>query len=224
MASGFKAQDVSKTIEHTLLQAFVTEDDIMKLCQEAIKYNFIAVCVNPIYVSLAYERLKGAPINVCTVIGFPLGTTFTEVKIKEALQAIENGASEVDMVMSISKFKSRKYDYVEQEIRRIKDALGGKILKVIIETCYLTDEEKVKAAKIAEKAGADYIKTSTGFGPAGAKIDDVKLIRSVLDPHVKIKASGGIRTLDQVIALIEAGADRIGTSSGVKIVEELLQR
>lgn len=223
MTTRYDIKDIAKTIDHTLLQAFATEDDIIRLCQEAIKFNFMAVCVNPIYVPIAYEKLKGTPIKVCTVIGFPLGATFKGVKVKEALQAIENGASEIDMVMNISKFKSGRYDYVEQEIKEVKNAIGDAVLKVIIETCYLTNEEKVKAAKIAEKAGADYVKTSTGFGPAGAKVEDLRLLKSVLSPSVKIKAAGGIRTLEQLIAFIEAGANRIGTSSSVKIMEQLLK-
>lgn len=220
----YDVKSIAKTIDQTLLQAFANEDDVVRLCQEAIKYDFMAVCVNPIHVPLVYEKLRGTGIKVCSSVGFPLGATFKEVKVKEALQSVENGASEIDMVMNISKFKSGKYDYVEQEIREVKDAIGDVILKVIIETCYLTDEEKIKAAKIVEKAGADYVKTSTGFGPAGAKIEDVKLIRGVIGPNIKVKAAGGIRTLQQVIEFMEAGADRIGTSSGVKIMEELLSR
>jgi len=214
---------VAKTIDHTLLQPHATEDDIRRLCNEAIQYGFAAVCVNPIYVPLAYQVLKGTDIKVCTVVGFPLGSTFREVKVEEARRAVEEGASEVDMVISLPMLKSRRYDYVEEEIREIKRGIGGNILKVIIECCYLTDDEKVAAARIIERAGADFVKTSTGFGPSGAKIEDVKLLRSVLPPHIKIKAAGGIRTGEQALNFLEAGADRLGTSSGTRIIEELKQ-
>jgi len=221
--TGWTINRVAKTIDHTLLQPHATEDDIRRLCNEAIQYGFAAVCVNPIYVPLAYQVLKGTDIKICTVVGFPLGSTFSEVKVEEARRAVEEGASELDMVISLPMLKSRRYDYVEEEIREIKRAIGGNILKVIIECCYLTDEEKIAAAKIIERAGADFVKTSTGFGPFGAKIEDVKLLRSVLSPHVKIKAAGGIRTGEQALSFLEAGADRIGTSSGTRIIEELKQ-
>ncbi len=212
---------VAKTIDHTMLHAHAKEDDILKLCREAIEYKFAAVCVNPIYVPLAYEILRNTGIKVCTVVGFPLGSTFKEIKVEEARRAVEEGATEIDMVINLPMLKSEKYDYVEDEIREIKQAVGENILKVIIECCYLTDEEKIIAAKIAERAGADYIKTSTGFGFSGAKIEDVKLLRSVLSPSIKIKAAGGIRTGEQAISFLEAGADRLGTSSGTQIIEDL---
>jgi len=216
-------EQIAKTIDHTLLKPYATEDDIRRLCDEAIQYGFAAVCINPIYVSLAYRILKETDIKVCTVIGFPLGSTFKEVKVEEAKHAVEEGASEVDMVINLPMLKSKRYDYVEEEIRNIKKAIGDNILKVIIECCYLTDEEKVAAAKIVEKAGADYVKTSTGFGQYGARIEDVKLLRSVLSPHVKVKAAGGIRTGEQALSFLEAGADRLGTSFGTKIIDELKQ-
>ena len=212
---------VAKAIDHTMLQPHATEDDIRRLCDEAVQYGFAAVCINPIYVPLAYRLLSGSGVNVCTVVGFPIGSTFKEVKVEEASRAVEEGASEVDMVISLPMLRSRRYDYVEEEIREIKRAIGDNILKVIIECCYLTDEEKIAASRIAERAGADFVKTSTGFGPSGAKIEDVKLLRSVLPPHVKIKAAGGIRTGEQALSFLEAGADRIGTSSGTSIIEEL---
>jgi len=214
---------VARMIDHTMLQPHATEDDIRRLCNEATQYGFAAVCVNPIYVPLAYQILRGTDIKVCTVAGFPLGSTFKEVKVEEARRAVEEGASEIDMVISLPMLKSRRYDYVEEEIREVKRAIGDKILKVIIECCYLTDEEKIAAARIIERAGADFVKTSTGFGPSGAKIEDVKLLRSVLSPHVKIKVAGGIRTGEQALSFLEAGADRIGTSSGTRIIEELKQ-
>jgi len=212
---------VARTIDHTLLQPHAMEDDIRRLCDEAVRYGFAAVCVNPIYVPLAYHILKGTDIKVCTVVGFPLGSTFKEVKVEEARRAVEEGASEVDMVINLPMLKSGRYNYAEEEIREVKRAIGDNILKVIIECCYLTDEEKVAAARIVERAGADFVKTSTGFGPSGAKIEDVKLLRSTLSPHVKIKAAGGIRTGEQALSFLEAGADRLGTSSGIKIIEEL---
>jgi len=222
MSTGkWTVERVAKTIDHTILYPYASEDDIRKLCNEAIEYGFAAVCINPIYIPLAYQILRNTEVRVCTVVGFPLGSTFKEVKVEEARRAVKAGAMEVDMVINIPMLKSRKYDYVEEEIREVKEAVGDGILKVIIECCYLTDEEKVIAAKIAERAGADYVKTSTGFGPSGAKIEDVKLLRSVLSPRMKIKAAGGIRTGEQALSFLEAGADRLGTSSGTKIIEDL---
>jgi len=218
---GWTIKQVAKAIDHTLLYAYASEDDIRKLCGEAVEYGFASVCVNPIYVPLAYNLLKNTDIRVCTTIGFPLGSTFKEVKVEEARLAVKEGATEVDMVINIPMLKSGKYDYVEEEIRAVRRAVDNNILKVIIECCYLTDEEKVIAARIAEKAGADYVKTSTGFGSSGAKIEDVKLLKKVLSPHIKIKAAGGIKTGEQAISFLEAGADRIGTSSGVRIIEDL---
>jgi deoxyribose-phosphate aldolase len=220
---GWTVKQVAKMIDHTLLQPHATENDIRRLCDEAVRYGFAAVCVSPIYVPLAYHILKGTDIKVCTVVGFPLGSTFKEVKMEEARRAVDEGASEVDMVINLPMLKSGRYNYVEEEVREVKRAIGDNILKVIIECCYLTDEEKVAAARIVERAGADFIKTSTGFGPSGAKIEDVKLLRSILSPRVKIKAAGGIRTGEQALNFLEAGADRLGTSSGTRIIEELKQ-
>ncbi|MEM2480183.1 MAG: deoxyribose-phosphate aldolase, partial [Candidatus Bathyarchaeia archaeon] len=164
MSTGkWTVERVAKTIDHTILYPYASEDDIRKLCNEAIEYGFAAVCINPIYIPLAYQILRNTEVRVCTVVGFPLGSTFKEVKVEEARRAVKAGAMEVDMVINIPMLKSRKYDYVEEEIREVKEAVGDGILKVIIECCYLTDEEKVTAAKIVERAGADYVKTSTGF-------------------------------------------------------------
>jgi len=221
IASRWAVERVAKAIDHTILYPYATEDDVRKLCNEAIEYGFAAVCINPIYIPLAYQILRNTEVRVCTVVGFPLGSTFKEVKVEEARRAVNAGATEVDMVINIPMLKSRKYDYVEDEIREVKKVIENGTLKVIIECCYLTDEEKIVAAKIAEKAGADYVKTSTGFGPSGAKIEDVRLLRRALSPHVKIKAAGGIRTGEQAISFLEAGADRIGTSSGTRIIEDL---
>ena len=216
----FELEEISKRIDHTILKPYASVDDVRRVCEEALRYGFAAVCLNPVYVPIASEILKGSDVRVCSVAGFPLGSTLKEVKALEARRAVELGASEIDMVMNIPMFKSGRYDYVEEEIREVKEAMEGRVLKVIIECCYLTDEEKVRAAKLAERAGADYVKTSTGFGEWGARVEDVRLLRRVLSPRVKVKAAGGIRTARQVIEFIEAGADRIGTSSGVKIIQE----
>ncbi|RLI42647.1 deoxyribose-phosphate aldolase [Candidatus Bathyarchaeota archaeon] len=218
-----KVKDVLKRIDHTLLKSNASSHDIARLCDEAKRYGFYAVCINPYYVPLASKLLKGTEIKISSVIGFPLGATFTEIKVAEAERVVRLGASEVDMVMNISAFKSGDLEYVRKEIKSVKEEIGDAVLKVIIECCYLTDDEKILAAKICEEAGADYVKTSTGFGPGGAVLEDVKLLRKTLSPNVKIKAAGGIRTFEQAVKFIEAGADRIGTSSGVKIAEEGLR-
>ena len=216
-------EEVLKRIDHTLLKSNASSRDIARLCEEAKKYGFHAVCVNPYYVQLASKLLKDTEIRVCSVVGFPLGATFIEIKAEEAEKAIGLGASEIDMVMNISAFKSGDLEYVRKEIKSVRERIGDAILKVIIECCYLTDDEKILAAKICEEAGADYVKTSTGFGPGGATLEDVKLLKKVLSSRMKVKAAGGIRTFEQAVRFIEAGADRIGTSSGVKIAEEGLK-
>ena len=215
-----KVEDVLRRIDHTQLKPMASKSDIVKLCDEAKKYGFYAVCVNPYYVPLASKLLGGTDIKICSVVGFPLGATFTEIKAAEAERSIRLGASEIDMVMNISAFKSGDFEYVKRDIRCVRERIGNAILKVIIECCYLTDEEKILAARICEEEGADYVKTSTGFGPGGAKLEDVRILRRALNTRVKIKAAGGIRTFEQAVKFIEAGADRIGTSSGVKIAEE----
>ncbi|MCX8187508.1 MAG: deoxyribose-phosphate aldolase [Nitrososphaeria archaeon] len=215
-------EDVLKRIDSTILSPKASKVDIEKICLEARKYGFAAVCVNPYFVKLASELLKGTGVRVCAVAGFPLGASFKEVKVMEARLAREFGASEVDMMINLSAFKSGRYDEVREEIAAVKDLMRDGVVKAIIECCYLSDEEKVLAAKLAEEAGADYVKTSTGFGPSGAKIEDIRLLRSVLNPRTRIKAAGGIRSAKQVLEFIEAGADRIGTSMAAKIAEELL--
>ncbi|HDJ66697.1 MAG TPA: deoxyribose-phosphate aldolase [Nitrososphaeria archaeon] len=215
-----KVEDVLKKIDYTLLKPNVSSHDIVRLCDEAKRYGFYAVCVNPYYVPLASKLLKDTEIKVSSVVGFPLGASLAEIKVAEAGRIIRLGASEIDMVMNISAFKSGDLDYVRKEIKSVKEEIGDAVLKVIIECCYLTDDEKVLAAKICEEAGADYVKTSTGFGSGGAVLEDVKLLRRTLSPKVKVKAAGGIKTFEQAVKFIEAGADRIGTSSGVKIAEE----
>ncbi len=212
----------AKFIDHTLLKPDATDLGIEKLCLEAKEYDFASVCVNPCYVAKCYELLRGSNVKVCTVIGFPLGASSTVIKVHEAREAVFDGASEVDMVINISRLKEKDDDYVYNEIRKIKDTLKpGIILKVIIETCLLTDEEKVRACLLSKKAGADFVKTSTGFSTGGATKEDVALMRKTVGKDMGVKASGGVRTKEAFLAMIEAGANRIGTSSGVKIMQEL---
>jgi len=215
--------DIAKYIDHTNLKPYATREDIIKLCDEAIQYGFYAVCVNPYRVKLAkdYLKEKKADVKVASVIGFPLGATPTEIKVAEAKKALEDGADELDMVINIGALKDKDYDYVRNDIAevvKVAHEKGAKV-KVIIETCYLTEEEKVKACELAKEAGADFVKTSTGFGTGGATVEDVRLMRKVVGPEMGVKAAGGIRTYEQALAMIEAGANRIGASSGVKIVE-----
>ncbi len=213
------ARDVAALIDHTLLKPNATQEEIVKLCEEAKKYNFASVCVNPTYVSLCKQLLKDTPVKVCTVVGFPLGATTPTVKAIEAKEAIANGADEIDMVINISALKSGNYQLVLDDIKAVREATRGKILKVIIETAYLTKEEKIKACELAKQAGADFVKTSTGFGPSGATAEDVALMRSVVGPKMGVKASGGIRTLADAKKMIQAGATRIGASASVAIVK-----
>ncbi len=205
-------------IDHTLLKPDASKDAILKLCEEAKEYGFKSVCVNPGFVSLAKDALKGSEVLVCTVIGFPLGANTTEVKVFETKDALDKGADEIDMVINVSRLKDHDDHYVEEEIRRIKDTCGAHTLKVIIETCLLTDEEKVRACKLAKAAGADFVKTSTGFSTGGATVHDVKLMRETVGEDMGVKASGGVRSHEDLLAMVEAGANRIGTSSGPKII------
>ena len=211
----------SKYIDHTLLKAFATKAEILNLCAEANKYNFKSVCVNPCYVEYAHELLKGTDVKICTVIGFPLGANVSEVKAFETTKAIADGADEIDMVINVGMAKDHDYDALYDDIKAVVDAANGVLVKVIIETCYLTDEEKVEVCKIAVKAGADYVKTSTGFGTAGATVSDVKLMRETVGENIGVKASGGIKTKNDFLDMIDAGASRVGCSAGVKIMEEL---
>ena len=212
---------IHEYIDHTILKATATEDDIIELCKEAMDYQFYAVCVNSGYVPLAMKNLKGSGVKVCTVVGFPLGAMSTDAKIYEAKKAVEQGAEEIDMVINLGELKSRNFQKVEKEIASIKAEIGDRILKVIIETCYLKPQEIVLASEIAVKAGADFVKTSTGFGTDGAKMENIELIAGAVEGKAKIKASGGIKNLDTALSFIEAGVQRIGTSSGVSIVKEL---
>lgn len=207
-------------IDHTLLRADARETEIRQLAEEAKKYNFASVCVNPARVALAAELLKGTDVKVCTVIGFPLGASTSEVKAFEAGDAIAKGATEVDMVINIGALKDGNDELVERDIRAVVEAAAGKALvKVIIETCLLTDEEKVRACELSVKAGADFVKTSTGFSTGGATPEDVALMRKTVGDKVGVKASGGVRSREDMERMIEAGATRIGASSGVKIME-----
>ena len=208
----------NKLIDHTLLKQDATPEQIMKLCFEAKEYDFMSVCVNPAYVPLAHELLKDSDVKVCTVIGFPLGMNLTKTKVEEAMLAVNQGADEVDMVINVGMLKSENDEYVENEIRLIKESINGKLLKVIIETCLLTDDEKVRACLAAKRAGADFVKTSTGFSTGGATVHDVALMRQTVGEEMGVKASGGVRTHEDLLAMVEAGANRIGTSNGTKII------
>ncbi len=210
-------------IDHTVLKPDATQDQIAQLCYEARKYSFASVCVNPTNVRLCAQLLAGSDVLVCTVVGFPLGATPTEVKVFEAQQAVHDGATEVDMVINVGALKSRDYELVERDIASIARAChaGNAILKVIIEAALLTDEEKVIACQLAKVAGADFVKTSTGFGPGGATIEDVALMRRVVGPTMGVKAAGGIRTYEDAQKMIAAGASRIGASASVKIMQEV---
>lgn len=212
-------KEVAKMIDHTLLKPDATEEMIDKLCQEASTYNFASVCINPYWVAKAAKSLKNSEVKVCTVVGFPLGATSTESKVYETRIAIEQGADEIDMVINIGALKSNLVDIVEEDIKAIVEATKDKaIVKVIIETGILTREEKIKACELSKKAKADFVKTSTGFGYGGATYDDVKLMRSVVGPDMGVKASGGVKTYEDAIKVIEAGATRIGASAGISIV------
>lgn len=218
-----KGQDdkISRTIDHTLLKPDATFTQIHHLVEEAKQYNFFSVCVNPAYVATCAELLKGSGVQVCTVIGFPLGANSTATKAFETVHAIKDGANEIDMVINIGALKSQKYLLVEEDIREVVFAAEGKIVKVIIETSLLTNEEKVIACQLAEKAGANFVKTSTGFNGGGATVEDLMLMRESVSTIVEIKASGGIRDLETAKKMLAAGAARLGTSAGVSIVRGL---
>ena len=208
----------SKYIDHTQLKPDATKDKILTLCKEAAEYDFTSVCVNPCWIGVCRQALKGTDVKVCTVIGFPLGAMSKNAKVFETKDAVEAGADEIDMVINVGMLKDKQDDYIIDEIRAVKEACGSRILKVIIEACLLTDEEKVRACVDAEKAGADFVKTSTGFSTGGATFEDVRLMRSSVGPDVKVKAAGGIRDKETFEKMIELGAERIGTSSGAKLI------
>ncbi len=211
--------EYNRLIDHTLLAADATEEKIIKLCNEAKENDFASVCVNPCWIPLCASILKGSNTKVCTVIGFPLGARTTEAKVFEASDAVSKGAEEVDRVINIGKLKDKQDDYVYNEIKAIKEGCQGRLLKVIIECCLLTDEEKVRACLLAKKAGADFVKTSTGFSKWGAKAEDVRLRRKTVGPDMGVKAAGGIRDKETAKEMVEAGASRIGTSHGIEIIK-----
>ncbi|CAM4080706.1 2-deoxyribose-5-phosphate aldolase [Streptococcus penaeicida] len=210
--------NINKYIDHTLLKADSVKDQIDQLLQEAKEFDFASVCVNPSWVSYCAKELTGTDVKVCTVVGFPLGATTSETKSFETKNAIANGADEIDMVINIGALKQGDFETVEKDIKAVVDASGDKLVKVIIEACLLTDEQKVKACTLVVNAGADFVKTSTGFSTGGATVSDVKLMRQTVGPDIGVKAAGGARSLEDALAFIEAGATRIGTSSGVKII------
>lgn len=207
-------REMLKRVDHTKLQAYCTWEEIQALCEEAMEYETASVCIPPAYVERVHETY-GEKINICTVIGFPLGYQVTAAKVTEAQEAIAQGCNEVDMVINITDVKNGLFDKVEGEIRQVKKACGDHILKVIIETCYLTEEEKIAMCHAVTNAGADYIKTSTGFGTGGATVEDVKLFKEHIGPNVKIKAAGGVSSLEDLKTFIELGCDRIGTSRAI---------
>ncbi|MBP6281525.1 MAG: deoxyribose-phosphate aldolase [Leptotrichiaceae bacterium] len=211
--------DINKYIDHTTLKAMAQKEEIKKLCDEAKEYKFYSVCVNGSNVAYAYEQVKDSDVKVAAVVGFPLGAMSMEAKIFESKKAIEDGASEIDMVINIGALKDKDYDYVEKEISEIKKAIGNNILKVIIETCYLTDDEKIKACELSVASKADFVKTSTGFGTGGATFEDVKLMKEVVGNKAQVKASGGVKNFKTVKKYIELGATRLGTSSGIEIIK-----
>ncbi|MGO9640103.1 MAG: deoxyribose-phosphate aldolase [Candidatus Acidiferrales bacterium] len=214
--------DIAALIDHTLLKPEASRDDITKLCKEAARFGFASVCINPWYVSLAAEILRGTPVKVCTVVGFPLGATLPQVKIYETEEAIKAGAQEIDMVINIGALKSGQDDLVEQDIRGVVDAShrSGAITKVILETALLSIEEKIRGSLAAKRAGADFVKTSTGFSTGGATAEDVALMRAVVGEDMGIKAAGGVRSLDDLKKMVRAGATRIGASASIKILEQ----
>lgn len=211
-------QNIANMIDHTVLKAFSTREDVKKICAEAKEYGFFSVCINPTHIELAKKELEGSDVKVCTVIGFPLGANTSEVKAFETKDAISKGAHEVDMVINVGALKDKDYDLVYNDIKSVVDAANKEALvKVIIETCYLTDEEKKIACELSVKAGADYVKTSTGFGTGGSTPEDIKLMRDVVGPNIGVKASGGVRTTEDAIKVIDAGASRIGASASISI-------
>lgn len=211
-------QEILKHIDHTQLKPFAKWEDIEKLCDEAVQYQTASVCIPPVYIKRVNEKY-GEKINICTVVGFPLGYSVTAAKVAEVEQALADGCNEIDMVVNISDVKNGAFDQVEEEIRTLKKACKTHILKVIIETCFLTEEEKIAMCKAVTNAGADYIKTSTGFGTGGATIEDIRLFKEHIGPNVKMKAAGGVKTKDDLILFLEAGCDRIGTSSAVGMLQ-----
>lgn len=211
-------QAILSRCDHTLLKPFSTWEDMIPICEDALKYHTASVCIPPSFVKKAHETYPA--LNICTVIGFPNGYSTTAVKVFEAREAIREGASEIDMVINIGAMKAGDYDFVEQEIAALREVTRGKILKVIVETCYLTEDEKIKVCELVTNAGADFIKTSTGFGPSGATIEDIRLFKKHIGPKVKMKAAGGISTVEDLEAFVDAGCARIGTSRAIGLLKD----
>lgn len=224
--------ELARSIDHTLLKPDATVSDINRLCEEAKKYAFACVCVNPCYIELAVDLLEGTPVKVCTVVSFPLGADSTSTKVHAALDAVRRGAKEVDFVINIGALKSGQLEFVRDDIRSVVDAIRREeielghdlVVKAIIEMPLLTDEQKASVTRIIEMTDADFVKTSTGYGPRGVTVEDVKFLRGVVSPEMGVKASGGIRTIDQALDLLFAGANRLGTSAGAAIMEQMLAR
>lgn len=214
-------EELNRTIDHTILNPDARSSDVQKIIDEALRYNFYSVCVNSSFVKMVSKALEGSNVHTCSVIGFPLGAMKTEAKVFEAKEAIKDGADEIDMVLHIGKLIDRDEEYIVQDIKAVKDAIGGKVLKVIIETSLLEQEEKISACRLALQAGADFVKTSTGFSTGGAALEDVLLMKEIVGDRMKIKASGGIYSYDDALAFIRAGADRIGASRSVDIVRNV---
>ncbi|AWZ37957.1 deoxyribose-phosphate aldolase [Ligilactobacillus murinus] len=212
--------DLVKYIDHTILAPNATEEQVEKIISEALEYGFASVCINPYWVKKVAQGLADSDVKVCTVIGFPLGANKTSIKVSEAKEAIADGADELDMVINIGELKAKHYDVVKADIKAVVDVCHAesKLVKVIIEACLLTDEEKIKACELSKEAGADYVKTSTGFSTGGATVADIELMRKTVGPDIGVKASGGIHSKEDALALIEAGASRLGASAGIKIV------
>jgi deoxyribose-phosphate aldolase len=209
---------LSKYIDHTILKAAATPQDVIKICEEALKYDFASVCVNSCHTALVAQQLKGSTVAPCVVVGFPLGACQTSIKAAECAQAVKDGALEIDMVLNIGQMKTGNLDYVRSDIKAVVDASGEALVKVILENCYLTKEEIRQACLLCEEAGADFVKTSTGFGSGGATVDDVALMKKTV-PNLQVKAAGGIRDRATALAMISAGADRLGASAGIAIIE-----
>jgi deoxyribose-phosphate aldolase len=218
-------EQLAKTIDHSLLKPELTREDVIAGCELAKKYNVASVCVKPCDVPLAVEMLRGSDVAVGTVVGFPHGSSTSATKVAEAKDAIANGAAELDMVLNIGRLRSREDDYVREDIQAVVEAAGGRALvKVILENAYLTDEEKLLACKLAEEAGADFVKTSTGYAPGGATIEDLKLMRASVAPQIQVKAAGGVRSLPAILEVIDAGATRVGATATATILDDFKKR
>ncbi|MFM7949534.1 MAG: deoxyribose-phosphate aldolase [Actinomycetales bacterium] len=220
----YSKRKIAKTIDHSLLKPEMTRDEVRQGCEIAKKYDVASVCCKPSDVAFCADILKGTEVEVGTVVGFPHGSSATETKVFETKQAIADGATEIDMVLNIGALKSGLYDFVKSDVAAVVQAAGGKMVKVILENAYLTDDEKVTACKLCEAAGAHYVKTSTGYAPSGATIADVKLMRASVSPHVKVKSAGGVRTLDALIEMLDAGVERSGATTTSVMLDEYSQR